>query len=139
MDYSPPGSSLQEIPRQEHWSGLPFPSPGDLPDPRIKPQTPALTGKLFTTEPPGKPLQVWQNPIFFTGFDSFPFLQTRSVASSICDPTIFAQIKYYYRRAWFMAHGRCENKMCQINNSISSSVKVCALRTASLSPKTGPI
>ena len=31
--------------RQEHWSGLPFPSPGDLPDSRIKPRTPALKAK----------------------------------------------------------------------------------------------
>ena len=43
------------LPRQEYWSGLPFPSPGDLPDPRIKPSSPALAGELFTTEPPGKP------------------------------------------------------------------------------------
>jgi len=40
---------------QENWSGLPFPSPGDLPSPGIKPVSPALTGGFFTTEPPGKP------------------------------------------------------------------------------------
>ena len=40
--------------RQENWSGLPFPSPGDLPDPGIKPVSPALAGRFFTTEPPGK-------------------------------------------------------------------------------------
>ena len=40
--------------RQEYWSGLPFPSPGDLPDPGIKPVSPALTGRFFNTEPPGK-------------------------------------------------------------------------------------
>ena len=41
--------------RQEYWSGLPFPPPGDLPDPEIKPallEAPALVGKFFTTEPP---------------------------------------------------------------------------------------
>ena len=38
-----------------HCSGLPFPPPGDLPDPRIKPASPALVGGLFTTAPPGKP------------------------------------------------------------------------------------
>ena len=43
------------FPRQEYWSGLPFPSPGDLPDPGIKPASPALAGGFFTTEPPGKP------------------------------------------------------------------------------------
>ena len=40
--------------RQEHWSGLPFPSPGDLPDPGIKPGSPALQGDSLTSEPPGK-------------------------------------------------------------------------------------
>ena len=45
-----------EFTRQEYKSGLPFPSPGDLPDPGIKPVSPALAGRLFTTEPPGKPL-----------------------------------------------------------------------------------
>ena len=41
--------------RQEYWSGLPFPSPGDLPGPGIEPTSPTLTGRFFTTEPPGKP------------------------------------------------------------------------------------
>ena len=39
---------------QEHWSGLPFPSTGDLPDPGIKPTSPALTGGFFTAEPPAE-------------------------------------------------------------------------------------
>ena len=38
--------------RQEYWSGLPFPSPGDLPDLGIEPVSPALAGGIFTTEPP---------------------------------------------------------------------------------------
>ena len=41
--------------RQEYWSGLPFPSPGDLPDPGIKPRSPALQAGTLTCEPPGKP------------------------------------------------------------------------------------
>ena len=44
-----------EFSRQEYWSGLPFPSPGDLPDPGIKPMSPALAGGFFTTEPLRKP------------------------------------------------------------------------------------
>ena len=44
-----------EFSRQEYWSGLPFPSPGDLPNPGIKPGSPALAGGFFTTEPPRKP------------------------------------------------------------------------------------
>ena len=43
------------FPRQEYWSGLPFPSSGDLPNPGIEPASPALAGRFFTTEPPGKP------------------------------------------------------------------------------------
>ena len=46
------------FPKQEYWSGLPFPPPGDLPDPGIKPASPAspaLAGGFVTTEPPGKP------------------------------------------------------------------------------------
>ena len=40
--------------RQEYWSGLPFPSPGDLPDPGIKPRSPALQADSLLTELPGK-------------------------------------------------------------------------------------
>ena len=43
------------FPRQEYWSGLPFPPPGDLPSPGIEPASAALAGRFFTTEPPGKP------------------------------------------------------------------------------------
>ena len=42
------------FPRQEYWSGLPFPSPGDLPDPRIEPFS-YIAGGFFTAEPPGIP------------------------------------------------------------------------------------
>ena len=44
------------FPRQDYWSGLPFSSPGDLPYPGIKPESPALAGGFFTAEPPGKSL-----------------------------------------------------------------------------------
>ena len=42
--------------RQEYWSGLPFPSPGDLPDPVIEPGSPTLQADALTSEPPGKPI-----------------------------------------------------------------------------------
>ena len=47
--------------RQEYWSGLPFPSPGDLSDPGIEPVSPALAGGFFTAEPPGKTLMNYYN------------------------------------------------------------------------------
>ena len=44
--------------RQECWSGLPFPSPGDLPNPGIEPGSPALQADTVPSEPPGKPILV---------------------------------------------------------------------------------
>ena len=54
MDCSPQGSSVHGFPRQQHWGGLPFPSPGIFPNPGIEPTSPALAGGFFTAEPPGK-------------------------------------------------------------------------------------
>ena len=44
-----------EFSRQESWSGLPFPSPGNLPGPEIEPRSPALQADSLLSEPPGKP------------------------------------------------------------------------------------
>ena len=44
-----------DFPGKDTVYGLPFPPPGDLPDPGIKPASPALVGGFFTTAPPGKP------------------------------------------------------------------------------------
>ena len=41
--------------RQEYWTGLPFPTPGDLPDPGIEPASPALAGRFSLTALPGEP------------------------------------------------------------------------------------
>ena len=43
------------FPRQDYWSGLSFPSPGDFLEPGIEPMSPALAGRFFMPEPPGKP------------------------------------------------------------------------------------
>ena len=45
-----------EFSRQQYWSGLPFPSPGDLPSPGIEPESPAVQADALPSEPPGKPL-----------------------------------------------------------------------------------
>ena len=44
--------------KQEYGSGLPFPSPWDLPDPGIEPRSPTLPADALTSEPPGKPLEL---------------------------------------------------------------------------------
>ena len=45
-----------EFSRQEYWSGLPFPSPGDLPDPGIEPGSPTLEADALPSEPQGSPI-----------------------------------------------------------------------------------
>ena len=47
-----------EFSRQEYWSGLAFPSPRDFLDPEFKLTSPALAGRFFTMEPPGKPCEI---------------------------------------------------------------------------------
>ena len=54
MDWSQPGSSVHGFSRQESWSGLLFPSPGDLPDPEIQPRSPVLLADILLSEPPWK-------------------------------------------------------------------------------------
>ena len=59
--FATPGTVAYQAPpsmgfcRQECWSGLPFPSPGDLPDSGIEPGSPALQADALPSEPPGKP------------------------------------------------------------------------------------
>ena len=54
MNSSPSGSPTMEFSKQEYWSGLPFPSPGDLPNPGIEPGLSALQADSLPVEPPGK-------------------------------------------------------------------------------------
>ena len=54
VDCSPSGSSI-EFSRQEYWSELPFPSPGDPPNPEIEPMSLALAGRFLNTASSGKP------------------------------------------------------------------------------------
>ena len=58
VDCSPAAPQSMEFSRQEYWCGLPFPTPGDLPDPGIEPASlvsAALAGRFFTAGPLGKP------------------------------------------------------------------------------------
>ena len=68
MDCSLPGSSVHGIFQQEYWSGLPFPFPGDLPNPGVEPGSSALQVDTLPSEPPGKP---WTSPGQNTGVGSF--------------------------------------------------------------------
>jgi len=77
MDYSPPGSSVHGILQARLLEWLPFPSPGDLPDPGIEPVFPALAGGFFTTEPPGKPKVL---------INSVQFSSVAQSCPTLCDP-----------------------------------------------------
>ena len=55
MDGSPPGSSVHEFSRQEYWSGLPCPPAGDLLNPPMELESPALQADSLPNETPGKP------------------------------------------------------------------------------------
>ena len=57
---APPSTGFS---RQEYWSGLPFPSSGDLPNPGIKPRSPTLQGDTLPSEPLGKPPQFLRHMI----------------------------------------------------------------------------
>ena len=52
--------------RQESWNGLPFPSPGDLPDPGIKPRSPALQADALPSEPPGTKILTFVKIIYLS-------------------------------------------------------------------------
>ena len=58
MDLAHQAPLPMELTRQEYWSGLPFPSPGDLPDPRIEAVSPAFQADSLPSEPQRKPLSV---------------------------------------------------------------------------------
>ena len=69
VPYQAPPS--MEFSRQEYWSGLPFPSPGDLPNPGIKLGSPALQTDALLSEPPGKPHKIHIDAIKMNEADSF--------------------------------------------------------------------
>ena len=80
--------------RQEHWSGLPFPSPGDIPNQGIELVSIWLPGRFFTTEPLGKPYA--NNYIILIFSHSYVFSQIEKVLAGIMgtkhDPSIASQI-----------------------------------------------
>ena len=74
--------------RQEYWSGLPFPSPGDLPDPGIKPGSPALRAGTLPSEPPGKANDP-SSPVHTDGHYTDSFLKDLPILKA-CFPFLFS-------------------------------------------------
>ena len=115
-----------EFSRQEYWSGLPFPSPGDLPNPGIKPRSPTLRADALPSEPPGslvdhKPLVIPHPP---TGDLSFThsLMEELMFRSSIL-VTHRKRFTYPSKSAW--AHTTCRfwcfpNLLgIKVNNSVT--------------------
>ena len=87
--------------RQAYWSGLPFPSPGDLPDPGIKPWSPALPANSSPSEPPGKPfyrvVYTWQSQSPSASHPPFPLL---AVHAYIYSGSAFLLIYAFNKKNW---------------------------------------
>ena len=83
MDCSLPGSSIHGILQARILEWLPFPSPGDLPNPGIKPRSPALRAEALTSEPPGKKPHISGRLVIFTNFGEGPF-----VGNVLCVPAV---------------------------------------------------
>ena len=73
--------------RQEYWSGLPFLSPGDLPNPGIKPRSPASQADALSSEPPGKPIPYMCRYICIISFMyAAAAAKSLQLCPTLCDP-----------------------------------------------------
>ena len=137
MDWSPPGSSVYGICRQEYCCGLPIPSPGDLLNPGIKPRPPALLAKSLSPELPGCN---WQIKLYTFKLHNISqmiltYKQDRKEAnyktylSCTFITWTYIQFYQYYRLNWFFflvlqnhtdgkkAHLRCHKNLNFSNHS----------------------
>ena len=100
------------FPRQEYWSGLPFPSPGDLPNPEIKPECPVLADGLFNTDyycPPD------QDPVFPRASPS----HRKLAQASYPHPSEGRQTENHNQRK--------VTKLITRTTTLSNSTKLCAM------------
>ena len=84
--------------RQVYWSGLPFPCPGDLPDPGIEPRSPALQADALPSKPPGKPLSIYLS-IYLYIYPSIYLCKrymTICIYIYICHIYVYIDIPYLY-------------------------------------------
>ena len=81
------------FPRQGYWSGLPFPSPVDLPNPGVEPASPALAGGFFTTETIGKPIKDVLIVFFFFFFFFFVKDFSRNIPTTRNLPSVLLETR----------------------------------------------
>ena len=111
MGCSPPGSSMHGILQQEYWSGLPFPSPRDLPEPRIEPRSPALQADSLPSESPGK----FHNMNVFNDTELYT---PKWLKWSILCCGYFTKIKFFKYPNNLKCHILCHILNCQIYLSL---------------------
>ena len=90
-----------EFYRQEHWSELPFPSPGDLPEPRINPKSPVLQAYSLHSEPPGKPICV------------SPFVNGEDASLGVTSQKIFVITLFGYSKSYGLIFFWLPNLICE--------------------------
>ena len=79
--------------RQEYWIGLPFPSPGDLPDPGIEPRSPALQANALPSKPPGKSIYIYIYMYIYTyNFYIFKYILLYSYILNIHYYLLYAKV-----------------------------------------------
>ena len=93
-----------EFSRQDYWSGLPFPFPGDLPNPETEPESPASQDNPLPSEPPGKPNKVQYRPNL-VGKQKVPADQSEPRGCQ------FSASVLYGKQSWLLAHIFCKSRI----------------------------
>ena len=87
-----------EFPSQEYWTGLPFPSPGDFPDPGIKPRCPALKADFLPSEPPGYFILQRISPTQGSNPNLQRLLHWQADSLPLCHPPLIVAIRFVQNR-----------------------------------------
>ena len=93
--------------RQDYWSGLPFPSPGDLPDPGTGPRSPALQADALTSEPPGKPFSQWNT------IQQLKWINDWGIK---CKWNLNYELKKSYKKDYIIWFLRCLSEVARVNS-----------------------
>ena len=102
VDCSSPQAPLSMgFSRQEYWSGLPFPSPGDLSNPGIEPRSPALQAGSLTSERPGKPTTLKSGLINF--FTSIHMWKCKYIIKEKCQGVLVLNLPTYNALWYFLS------------------------------------
>ena len=123
--YAIPWTTAHQVPlsmgfsRQEYWSGLPFPPPGDLTDPGVKPRSPVLQEDSLLSEPPEKPIS-----FTFTNFISKENVcaQWLQLCPTLCDPIhgiLQARIQEWVAVPFSMGSSQPRSPILQVNSLLS--------------------